>query len=1014
MKASQFRSLTSAILFFVCAASTLPQDASAAPVFFSSRGNTLYRFNLTDPPETFVMSDRFAALSTDPNGKIWLVGRLDIDDDGFFELYSLADPCGIPTLVPEGDFLPMSIASMTFIGNTMYVVSAIDQSPYHMLATVDTTNETVTPVGATGNLLDRAESIAFNSATQTLYGIDNASSPVIAHLKIINWNPAPGQDPLTTIVGPTGQDSWTSGGSMYQATYYHLISQFSGAGFNYTLGTINLSTGLFTTVRLVDTNAPAGVIGLAILDVPVGSACPRTGACCIQGEGCNILSQIACINLGGTYQGDDVTCDADADGDGVTDCFDNCPETPAETPVDQNGCSCVQLGDETDPTIVNCPVDFQINLEEGCFDSLADFREGLIVSDNCDAPGALQVVQNPPPGTMILPGPTVVTITVTDSSGNDTTCTFTVTVAVDECFCGDVTPPVIETCAGDREIPAGPQCSALVPDLTGEIVATDNCTGPPPGLVEPRAGEGGLIVTQDPPAGTVIGLGPTVVTLTVCDQNENCATCQATITVTQGECPVDPCDPDLTPPVIEKCADDVTLQATIECNASVPDLTAGVIASDACTSQPADKGDEQGPALGQDLIITQSPLAGALIPLGETVVTLTVCDLSNNCVTCEATVTVEQGECPIDPCNPDITPPVIETCGEGATLQANAQCTAIIPDLTGDVVAGDFCTTQPTVEEGPQLAGVDDGLTITQNPPAGTVVGVGPTLVTMTVCDSSENCANCEVTVTVEQGECEPCGEGQDQTPPTIEGCPEDSTLNAGAGCTAALPDFTDDITVTDNCSVGEGITVTQIPAPGTLLTVGTHEVTLTAEDQAGNIATCVFDIVVDPNNCDCGDNDAQDPVISQCPPDQTVLADANCEAIVPDLTDDIVATDNCSFGSDLSITQEPAAGTVIDLEGTTVVITVADQNGNSTTCTVAIIVDPNGCESSNDNDNDNNGPGPQPIPPCDPNADDSLNLLFSILFHAPVCGSSCPLMAVLTICGFIAMKSGKRRRRRK
>jgi hypothetical protein len=36
---------------------------------------------------------------------------------------------------------------------------------------------------------------------------------------------------------------------------------------------------------------------------------PATGACCFQDGGCDVVTENACVGLGGTYQGDDTTCD---------------------------------------------------------------------------------------------------------------------------------------------------------------------------------------------------------------------------------------------------------------------------------------------------------------------------------------------------------------------------------------------------------------------------------------------------------------------------------------------------------------------------------------------------------------------------------------------------------------------------------------------------------------------------------------------------------------------------------
>ncbi|MFQ5502891.1 MAG: thrombospondin type 3 repeat-containing protein, partial [Phycisphaerae bacterium] len=57
-------------------------------------------------------------------------------------------------------------------------------------------------------------------------------------------------------------------------------------------------------------------------------------------------------------------------------------------------------------------------------------------------------------------------------------------------------------------------------------------------------------------------------------------------------------------------------------------------------------------------------------------------------------------------------------------------------------------------------------------------------------------------------------------------------------------------------------------------------------------------------------------------------------------------------------------------------------------------------------------GPAPQPGP-CDPNSQ-GVSLLYSGIFHAPVCGAACPLMITVMICGMVMLRSGSRRRRRR
>ncbi len=249
----------------------------------------------------------------------------------------------------------------------------------------------------------------------------------------------------------------------------------------------------------------------------------------------------------------------------------------------------------------------------------------------------------------------------------------------------DTNAPIITTCATNQTIPAGANCQAALPDLTTQVVATDD--------------SGGVTITQSPVAGTLLGLGDTVVTLNVKDPANNQTNCQATITVV-----------DVTAPEITTCATNMTLNADTNCQAAIPDLTTQVITSEECPGA---------------VTITQSPVAGTLVGPGDTVVTLTVKDVANNQTNCQATITVV-----------DVTPPVITRCSTNRTLNADTNCQAAIPDLTTQVIASDGCGT----------------VTVTQSPLGGALANLGDTVVTLTVKDAANNQATCQATITVVDG----------------------------------------------------------------------------------------------------------------------------------------------------------------------------------------------------------------------------------------------------------------------
>lgn len=62
------------------------------------------------------------------------------------------------------------------------------------------------------------------------------------------------------------------------------------------------------------------------------------------------------------------------------------------------------------------------------------------------------------------------------------------------------------------------------------------------------------------------------------------------------------------------------------------------------------------------------------------------------------------------------------------------------------------------------------------------------------------------------------------------------------AGGTGVIPALTGLATVTDNVAVAS---LTQDPVAGSVVGIGTHSVTLSAQDAAGNIGTCVVTVTV-------------------------------------------------------------------------------------------------------------------------------------------------------------------------
>ena len=147
---------------------------------------------------------------------------------------------------------------------------------------------------------------------------------------------------------------------------------------------------------------------------------------------------------------------------------------------------------------------------------------------------------------------------------------------------------------------------------------------------------------------------------------------------------------------------------------------------------------------------------------------------------------------------------------------------------------------------------------------------------------------------------CDPSGFGQGQV--FLGSADVTSDLSGGASFSAAF---------TNSDLVGEFITAT-------------------ASDSSSNTSEFSECVPVVAN---------QPPTISQCATSIVASANTNCEAVVPDFTGAVVATDNCTPSNDLVITQSPTNGTIAFAGTNTVTITVADQAGNTTNCTTSFIV---------------------------------------------------------------------------
>ncbi|WP_254627714.1 HYR domain-containing protein [Myxococcus sp. CA040A] len=474
----------------------------------------------------------------------------------------------------------------------------------------------------------------------------------------------------------------------------------------------------------------------------------------------------------------------------------------------------VGVVDETPPTIT-CPADQQVEATSpaGAVVTYPPATATDVITGNPT------VTYAPPSGGTLPLGMTTVTATAEDAAGNQASCTFQVTVR-------DTTPPTV-TCPVNMVVEATGPSGA--PVTYPAATASDAVTATP-------------TVTYSPLSGSTLPLGDTTVTATAEDAAGNRATCTFLVTVR-----------DTTPPTVT-CPVNMVVEATAPSGALVTYPAA--TASDAVTASPT---------------VTYSPPSGSTLPLGDTTVTATAEDAAGNRATCTFLVTVR-----------DTTPPTV-TCPVNMVVEATAPSGA--PVTYPAATASDAVTASPTV---------------TYSPPSGSTLPLGDTTVTATAEDAAGNRATCTFLVTV-----------RDTLPPMLT-CPVNQVAEAGTAVTYLPATASDAVTASP--------TVTYSPPSGSTLPLGDTTVTVTAEDAAGNRATCTFLVTV---------RDTLPPVLT-CPGNQ--VAEAGTAVTYPPAT----ASD---VGSTPLVTYSPPSGSILPLGDTTVTVTAEDAAGNRATCTFLVTV---------------------------------------------------------------------------
>ncbi len=202
-----------------------------------------------------------------------------------------------------------------------------------------------------------------------------------------------------------------------------------------------------------------------------------------------------------------------ADASGVYP-LGNTAVTYTVTDIDGGVATCslnITVLDNEDPLLI-CPADITVSTDVGFCDAFVTIPPAIAA--DCDLFTVVNDYTNVADASATYPlGTTTVIYTVSDASGNMTTCSFTVTVE-------DTEDPLI-SCPADITIGTGPGATNTVVTWTTPLIR-DNC------MVN--------TVTSTSNSGDTFPVGVSTVAYTVTDDSGNTATCDFLITVVNSNC----------------------------------------------------------------------------------------------------------------------------------------------------------------------------------------------------------------------------------------------------------------------------------------------------------------------------------------------------------------------------------------------------------------------------------------------------------------------------------------------
>jgi YVTN family beta-propeller protein len=577
----------------------------------------------------------------------------------------------------------------------------------------------------------------------------------------------------------------------------------------------------------------------------------------------------------------------------------------------------------TTPPAISCPSNIAVNNDAGQFSASVPFNVTAtgMPSPTIECKVGSSVITSPH---TFAVGTTMVQCTATNGVSPNASCSFTVTVT-------DTQTPVI-SCPANKVVntDAGSCTASAATVSAGTATATDN---------DPAVSVTG-VRSDGQPLSAAYPKGVTTITWTATDTAHNSASCQQNVTVT-----------DNTPPSITAPANvnAWTGANATSCGVSISDSTLGTAtASDLC--------------YGTVNVVRSGVPTGNIFPVGQTTITYTATDAAGNTRTATQTVTVTDNTLPTitapaaasyqclsgvpaanpaqataaDNCGtPSVTVSESNNGGVGSTASpliitrtftakdsanntktatqtitvidntkptvsapaptsasANSSCRAAIPNVVSGSTAADNC------------GGM---VTLSQNPVAGTLVGLGTQTITVTATDVAGNTNTATTTFTV-----------NDTTAPTF-------TLNGLAIMTVERKTaFVDPgATATDGCAGNLSSAIVKTGSVNTN-TVGTYTLTYSVNDGRGNSSSFTRTVkVVDTT-----------PPTMTCPSPITVDAVSELGSAV---TYPLPAA--IDAGAAVPVSCLPATGSVFAMGSTAVQCKATDASQNTTSCTFTVTI---------------------------------------------------------------------------